>query len=75
MCMNDPTYTKPEKPKAISAFVDVEPKVEAVNTLRVDTVKAMADEQSAQTTFNNKYVHSSLANLGLPADYIAGLCT
>jgi hypothetical protein len=56
MCMNDPTYTKPEKPDALAPFVDIEPKVEAVNTLRIDSVKAMADEQSAQTTFNKKYV-------------------
>jgi hypothetical protein len=54
MCMNDPTYTKPEKPEVLSAFVDIQPRVEAVNTLRVDSVKGMADEQSAQTKFNQK---------------------
>jgi hypothetical protein len=34
MCMSDPTYTKPEKPKGFEAFTDIEPHVPQVDTLR-----------------------------------------
>jgi hypothetical protein len=54
MCMNDPTYTKPEKPKGFEAFTDIQPRVPQVDTLRVATVLELAEEQSAQSEYNKR---------------------
>ncbi|KAF2191954.1 hypothetical protein K469DRAFT_696029 [Zopfia rhizophila CBS 207.26] len=54
MCMNDPTYTKPRKPDALVPFVDIQPRMDQINTLRIDTVESLADEQSEQTEFNHR---------------------
>ena len=54
MCMNDPTYTKPEKPEGFSLFTDVEPRVPQVDTLRVATVSELANEQSEQSEYKKR---------------------
>lgn len=54
MCMNDPTYTTPEKPEAFAAFTDIEPRVPQVDTLCIGAVSDMANEQSAQSEYNKR---------------------
>jgi hypothetical protein len=54
MCMNDPTYSKPEKPEGFEVFTDIEPRVPQVDTLRVGTVLEMAEEQSAQSEYDKR---------------------
>ncbi|KAI8947754.1 hypothetical protein F4801DRAFT_592358 [Xylaria longipes] len=44
LAMNDIFCTKPEKPKALEPFSDVQPQIEQMKTLRVDSLKALTDE-------------------------------
>ncbi|KAJ4368374.1 hypothetical protein N0V83_006731 [Neocucurbitaria cava] len=57
MCMNDPTYTKPEKPEGFSLFTDVEPRIPQVDTLRVATVSELANEQSEQSEYKKRVIY------------------
>ncbi|KAH7088172.1 hypothetical protein FB567DRAFT_620472 [Paraphoma chrysanthemicola] len=67
MCMNDPTYTKPEKPDAFAAFTDIEPRVPHVDTLRIGTVSEMANEQSAQSEYNKRVIYLTTTLKASPA--------
>lgn len=44
MCMNDVFCTRPEKPKALEPFVDIQPQIDQMKTLRVDSLKGFTDE-------------------------------
>ncbi|KAK6074294.1 FAD binding domain-containing protein [Seiridium cupressi] len=44
LCMNDVFSTRPEKPKALEPFVDIEPQIGQMNTLHVDSLKSFTDE-------------------------------
>ncbi|KAF2821095.1 FAD-binding domain-containing protein [Ophiobolus disseminans] len=44
LCMNDISCTSPRKPKALEAFVDVQPQINQMNTLRVANLKDFTDE-------------------------------
>lgn len=44
LCMNDIFCTRPEKPKALEPFADVQPQIEQMKTLRVDSLKGLTDE-------------------------------
>ncbi|ROV87431.1 hypothetical protein VSDG_09840 [Cytospora chrysosperma] len=44
LCMNDIFSTKPEKPKALEPFADVQPQLDQMRTLRVDSLKGFTDE-------------------------------
>lgn len=47
LCMNDVFSTKPEKPKALEPFADVQPQLDQMKTLRVDSLKALTEEAFA----------------------------
>ncbi|KAI1148201.1 hypothetical protein F4825DRAFT_470629 [Nemania diffusa] len=42
IAMNDIFCTRPEKPKALEPFSDVQPQIEPMKTLRVDSLKALS---------------------------------
>lgn len=42
--LNDIFCTRPEKPKALEPFADVQPQIEQMNSLRVADLKALTDE-------------------------------
>lgn len=44
LCMNDIFSTRPEKPKALEPFADVQPQIDPMRSLRVDNLKAFTDE-------------------------------
>ncbi|TGJ86546.1 hypothetical protein E0Z10_g2234 [Xylaria hypoxylon] len=44
LAMNDIFCTRPEKPKALEPFSDVEPQINEMKTLRVASLKALTDE-------------------------------
>lgn len=44
LCMNDIFCTKPEKPKALEPFADVQPQLDQMSTLRVDSLKGFTSE-------------------------------
>ncbi|KAI1370568.1 hypothetical protein F4677DRAFT_438049 [Hypoxylon crocopeplum] len=44
VCMNDVFYTRPSQPKALEPFVDIQPQIDQMKTLRVDSLKNFTDE-------------------------------
>ncbi|KAK7743428.1 hypothetical protein SLS62_010572 [Diatrype stigma] len=44
LCMNDVFCTNPEKPEALRPFTEIQPQIDQMNTLRVDTLKGFTDE-------------------------------
>jgi hypothetical protein len=44
LCMNDIFSLKPEMPKALEPFANVQPQIDEMKTLRVDTLKGLAGE-------------------------------
>lgn len=52
MCMNDVFCTRPEKPKALEPFADVQPQIDPMSTLRVDSLKGFTDEGFAGALSN-----------------------
>ncbi|KAI1120564.1 hypothetical protein F5Y10DRAFT_258109 [Nemania abortiva] len=44
LAMNDIFCTRPEKPKALEPFADVQPQIEQMKSLRVTSLKALTDE-------------------------------
>ncbi|KAI0114416.1 hypothetical protein GGR51DRAFT_443933 [Nemania sp. FL0031] len=50
--MNDIFCTRPEKPKALSPFADIEPQIEQMKSLRVAGLKALTDEAFAGAVAN-----------------------
>ncbi|KAI0006958.1 FAD-binding domain-containing protein [Xylariaceae sp. FL0662B] len=44
VCMNDIFCARPEKPKALEPFADIEPQIDQMNTLRVDSLKNFTAE-------------------------------
>ncbi|KAK9780405.1 putative FAD-binding PCMH-type domain-containing protein [Seiridium cardinale] len=52
LCMNDVFSTRPAKPKALEPFVDIEPQIGQMNTLRVDSLKSFTDEGFAGAPHN-----------------------
>ncbi|KAI1754034.1 hypothetical protein F4782DRAFT_545374 [Xylaria castorea] len=56
LAMNDIFCTKPEKPKALEPFSDVQPQIEQMKTLRVDSLKAFTDESFSGAVANRNRV-------------------
>ena len=53
MCMNDVFCTRPEKtPKALKPFVDMQPQMDQMKTLRLDSLKGFTDEGFAGAVAN-----------------------
>lgn len=52
MCMNDVFCLRPEKPKALEPFVDMQPQIEQMKTLRVASLKSFTDEGFAGAVAN-----------------------
>lgn len=52
VCMNDIFYTKPEKPGALEPFADIQPQIDQMKTLRVDSLKNLTDEAFAGAAAN-----------------------
>ncbi|KAI0014685.1 FAD-binding domain-containing protein [Xylariomycetidae sp. FL0641] len=52
MAMNDVFCTRPEKPKALGRFVEMQPQVDQMNTLRVASLKDFTDEAFAGAASN-----------------------
>ncbi|KAI1172233.1 hypothetical protein F4777DRAFT_601799 [Nemania sp. FL0916] len=50
--MNDIFCTKPQKPKALEPFADVQPQIEQMKSLRVADLKALTDEAYAGAVAN-----------------------
>ena len=50
MGMNDIFCTRPEKPKALEAFADIQPQIDQMNTLRVGNLKDFINEQVSNVT-------------------------
>lgn len=50
--MNDIFCTRPEKPKALEPFADVQPQIEQMKSLRVADLKALTDEAFAGAVAN-----------------------
>ncbi|KAI5923884.1 FAD-binding domain-containing protein [Camillea tinctor] len=44
LCMNDIFCTRPEKPKALEPFADIQPQIDQMKTLRIDSLKSFTDE-------------------------------
>ncbi|KAI1653887.1 FAD-binding domain-containing protein [Daldinia decipiens] len=44
LCMNDIFCTKPEKPKALEPFADIQPQIDQMKTLRIDNLKNLTTE-------------------------------
>lgn len=42
--MNDVFYLRPERPKALEPFVDMQPQIDQMRTLRVGSLKGFTDE-------------------------------
>ncbi|KAI0842313.1 FAD-binding domain-containing protein [Hypoxylon sp. FL0890] len=47
LCMNDIFCSRPEKPKALEPFADIQPQIDQMKTLRVDSLKSFTDEAFA----------------------------
>lgn len=54
LCMNDIFCTRPEKPKALETFADVQPQIDQMRSLRVDNLKAFTDEAFAGAASNRQ---------------------
>ncbi|KAK6214106.1 hypothetical protein LQW54_004708 [Pestalotiopsis sp. IQ-011] len=52
LCMNDIFCTRPERPKALEPFADVQPQIDQMRSLRVDNLKAFTDEAFAGAARN-----------------------
>ncbi|RYP64890.1 hypothetical protein DL769_006498 [Monosporascus sp. CRB-8-3] len=52
MCMNDVFCARPEKPKALEPFADIQPQIDQMKTLRVDSLKSFTDEAFAGALSN-----------------------
>lgn len=52
MCMNDVFCLRPEKPKALEPFVDMQPQIEQMKTLRAASLKGFTDEGFAGAVAN-----------------------
>ncbi|RYP26836.1 hypothetical protein DL768_011554 [Monosporascus sp. mg162] len=52
MCMNDIFCLNPEKPKALEPFADIQPQIDQMRTLRVDSLKGFTDEAFAGAPAN-----------------------
>ncbi|KAK6950638.1 hypothetical protein Daesc_007162 [Daldinia eschscholtzii] len=44
ICMNDIFHTKPDKPKALEPFADIQPQIDQMKTLRIDNLKNLTTE-------------------------------
>jgi hypothetical protein len=44
LCMNDIFSLKPTMPKALEPFANVQPQIDQMKSLRVDTLKGLTDE-------------------------------
>lgn len=54
--MNDVFSTRPEKPKALEPFADIQPQIEQMKSLRVDSLKNFTSEGFAGAP-SNRWVH------------------
>ncbi|RYO88963.1 hypothetical protein DL764_008653 [Monosporascus ibericus] len=52
MCMNDIFCLNPGKPKALEPFADIQPQIDQMKTLRVDSLKSFTDEAFAGALAN-----------------------
>ncbi|KAI1209700.1 FAD-binding domain-containing protein [Annulohypoxylon truncatum] len=52
VCMNDVFSTRPEKPKALEPFADIQPQIDQMNSLRIDSLKNFTSEGFAGATAN-----------------------
>ncbi|KAI1094458.1 FAD-binding domain-containing protein [Rostrohypoxylon terebratum] len=52
VCMNDIFSTRPEKPKALEPFADIQPQIEQMRNLRVDSLKNFTSEGFAGALSN-----------------------
>ncbi|KAI0384946.1 FAD-binding domain-containing protein [Hypomontagnella monticulosa] len=67
VCMNDIFCTKPEKPKALEPFADVQPQIDQMRTLRVDNLKNLTTEAFSGAPSNrvNKMSTTVKADAGI----------
>ncbi|KAI1451455.1 FAD-binding domain-containing protein [Annulohypoxylon moriforme] len=52
VCMNDVFCTRPEKPKALEPFADIEPQIDQMKSLRIDNLKNLTTEAFAGAPAN-----------------------
>ena len=45
MCMNDVFCTRPVKPEALQPFADIQPQIDQMTTLRIDSLKGFTNEE------------------------------
>lgn len=45
VCMNDVFCTQPAKPKALEPFTEIQPQIDQMCTLRVDSLRKLTDEE------------------------------
>jgi hypothetical protein len=61
MCMNQLYYTREvEKPAVLEPFVSVTPQIDAMNTMRMMTLKEAASEQASDAKQTKRYYQSSV---------------
>jgi hypothetical protein len=52
LCMNDIFYARPDRPKALESFANIQPQSDQMNTLRVSSVQEFTDEAFAGAVGN-----------------------
>ncbi|KAH8681717.1 hypothetical protein BX600DRAFT_505375 [Xylariales sp. PMI_506] len=67
LCMNDIFCTKPEKPKALESFADIQLQIDQMNTLRVGSLKDFTDESFSGASSNRvvKMTTTVKADIGI----------
>ncbi|PSN73621.1 FAD-binding domain-containing protein [Corynespora cassiicola Philippines] len=50
LCMNDIFSLKPQKPKALEPFADVQPQIDQMNSLRVESLKGLTEENFGKSS-------------------------
>lgn len=59
LCMNDIFCTRPEKPKALEPFADIQPQIDQMRSLRVGNLMEFTDEAFSGAA-SNRYVTRDL---------------
>lgn len=63
MCLNQPYYTQAvENPPELNPFTKIQPQIDALNIMRLHSVKDAAAEQSASGQDRVRYVHTVSRN-------------
>ena len=54
VAMNDVFYTLPKAPDVLKPFTEIGSQIPTMNTLRLDSLKAFADEQAGSAEYSKR---------------------